>query len=208
MTVTALRTTLAAVFTAVGLSLTASLAWASVTLPADRAVETEGLAPGLAVDYYFEYYRDIDELIDWMNYLTPKAGAPLPALDYNVGQGNVLSSDQSDGVGAHIRGYLNFDEPGIYTITVNSNDGVRLWLGGQFIVEDPGVHTARVSDPIEVTVEKPGWYPLEMLYYERKNTSTLVLHWAKPSDSDNFSIVPASYLAHIPGKPPVPSMVK
>ncbi|MGO1117764.1 PA14 domain-containing protein [Rhodovibrionaceae bacterium A322] len=207
MTVKTIRNTLAAALTAASLSLTASVAWANVALPANTAVKNDGMTPGLGVEYYFEYYRHIDELIDWMSYLSPKPGEPLPSLNYDVGQGNVLTSNQDNGVGAHIRGYLHFEQPGTYTFMVNSNDGVRLWLGGQFIMEDPGVHKARFSEPLEVTVDEAGWYPLEMLYYERKNTSTIELHWSKPGDGDGFTIVPEANYAHTPGKPPVPGMV-
>jgi len=162
------------------------------------AAEGAALEPGLAVDYYYGYYRWIDELEERIGEGDAEPGAPLPALDYQTGTGKVLSSPRSNGVGARIRGYLHLAEPGAYTLVVQSNDGVRLTLAGERLIEDPDVHADRYSRPVTVEVAEPGWYPLEVLYFERKNTSTLRLFWRPPSapaDAD-MSLVPATVFAH------------
>lgn len=153
------------------------------------------LKPGLAVNYYFEFFRHIDELVEWMEVLKGKPGKPIPALDYQVGQGKVLTSDRLDGVGALIRGYLRFEQPGAYDIRVHSNDGVRLKLGGKQVFEDPGVHADRMSEPLTLEIKQAGWYPIELLYYERKNTATLQLLWKPPGAAD-FTVVPRAAYAH------------
>ncbi len=167
--------------------------------PASPQPAPDALAPGLAVDYYFHLFRHVDELVEWQDYRDGKAGPPIPKLDYRVGQGNVLTSEGDDGVGAEITGFIRLDEPGTYVFNVRSNDGFRLSIGGERILEDPDVHADRFSDLAEVQVSEAGWYPLHLLYFERKNTSTLELYWLRPGEEGRLSIVPAEAFAHLPG---------
>ncbi len=161
-------------------------------------VDASALKPGLGVTYYSVFVRSIRELIEWTDYKKGRKGPPIARLDNNVGKGDVLTSGQDDGVGAHITGYLRIDKPGSYVFLVNSNDGVRLSLGGKLIYEDPDVHPDRLSDPpIEIDFAAPGYYPIDIWYFERKNTSTLELLWLAPGMED-FDFVPASAFFHRP----------
>ncbi len=152
------------------------------------------LAPGLAVTYYFGMIRHVREIAGWAK-TKGKVGSPIAMLNYNVGGGKVLTSDGSDGVIAVIKGYLKFDQPGGYTLLVNSNDGVGIQLGGKQIYDDPDGHPDRLSDPLAIEIATPGWYALDVLYFERKNTSTLELFWLPPGAAD-FDFVPAGAFAH------------
>ncbi len=163
-----------------------------------EAVDESSLKPGLGVTYYSVFVRSIRELIEWTDYKKGRKGPPIARLDNNVGKGNVLTSGQDDGVGAHITGYLRIEKPGSYVFLVNSNDGVRLSLGGKQIYEDPDVHPDRLSDPpIEIDFAEAGYYPIDIWYFERKNTSTLELLWLAPGMED-FDLVPASAFFHKP----------
>lgn len=173
----------------------AGAAWSAGPRPADPQPDAAALKDGLAVRYYFAKYNHVRELESWMKYKDGKPGDPLPMLDWKVGTGPVLTSGVKDLVGAHITGYIGFESPGTYQIKVTANDGVRLTLGGEKLYEDPKVHPDRTSDPIDVTVDQPGWYPLELLYFEKKNTSTLQLHWSPPGSS-GFDPVPAAAFKH------------
>jgi len=127
----------------------------------------------------------------------PIPAEPLPMLDYKVGKGAVLTSGTEDGVGAEITGFIRLDKPGLYFFAVESNDGVRITLGGARVLDDPDVHGDRFSDPAQVEIAEPGWYPLHIDYFERKNTSTLKLHWLEPdSDGGTMPLVPAEVFAH------------
>ncbi len=64
----------------------AEAAWAC------RALADAALADGLAVDYYFEVFNSIDDLLDGMDPAKPKAGPPLPRLDDKVGIAKVLTA--------------------------------------------------------------------------------------------------------------------
>ena len=64
-----------------------------------------------------------------------------------MGQGKILTSDKTDGVHAHIAGFIRFPAAGTYVFEVNSNDGVRLEIGGKRIFEDGDVHPDRRATP-------------------------------------------------------------
>ncbi len=178
-----------------GASPGAAQVMVSPALPQPAA---EAVQPGLAVKYYFHMFRHIDELIDWQDYKDGKPGPAIERLNYAVGQGDVLTSGVDNGVGAEITGLIKLDKPGTYAFALNSNDGIRLWVGGEQIVDDPGVHADQFSPIGEVTVETPGWYPFKLLYFERKNTSTLQLHWRRPGDPPGtMPIVPAEVFGHV-----------
>ena len=156
------------------------------------------LKPGLAVTYYGNFFRHIRELVEWEEYKDGKPGEPLLRINSRVGLGKVLTSSADDGVGARITGYIRLDTPGKYSFAFESNDGVRLEIDGRMVVEDPDVHADRFSDLGSVQVETPGWYPITIRYFERKNTSTLVFHWLPPGAEGTMPVVPAEVLAHKP----------
>jgi hypothetical protein len=159
--------------------------------PAEPAPAADRLTPGLAVEYAYAIVNHIDELKGKKF----EPGPPLPTLNYKVGSGSVLTSKQSDGVLAMISGLIQLDKPGVWGFDVTSNDGVRVEIGGKMLHEDPGVHADDTSDRIDVKVERAGWYPIKVLYFEKRNTSTLILRWAPPGDKALVP-VPAKAFAH------------
>ena len=162
---------------------------------AEPQPSAQQLAPGLAVGYVYGRFKHINEFMNKKF----EAGKPLPNLDYRMGDGAVLTSAVRDQVGALITGFIRFEKPGTYGFDVTSNDGVRVEIGGKLLYEDPSVHADDTSDRIDVKVEQPGWYPVKILYYEKKGTATLVLRWV-PSGSDakaKLTPVPAAAFAHL-----------
>ena len=160
-------------------------------------IDLAELKPGLAVKYYFSFFRRVHEIKEWAKYKDGKPGEPLRMLNYRTGPGEVLTSGSDDGVGADISGMINFGQAGDYVLAMQSNDGVRLEIGGKLIVNDPTVHADRFSDLITVQIAEPGWYPLRLWYFERRNTSTLELYWLEPGEEGRLSFVPAEALAHV-----------
>ena len=163
--------------------------------PVQPQPDAASLADGLAVTYYFETFNSIDDLRDGMRRLKPHPGKPLPTLNYKVGEGPVLSSESSNFVGARITGLLQLEAVGTYEFEVTSNDGVWVSFGGEMIYEDPNVHSDWTSDPIPVSIDASGWYPIEVLYFEKKGTSTLILRW-KPPGASGFEVIPTERLKH------------
>ena len=150
-------------------------------------------APGLAVNYVFFKARHVDDI----EAAGPgEPGVPLPQLNYQSGSGNVLTTDKWDGVGALIRGFIDFPAAGRWLITAQSNDGVRVRLAGTVVIEDPDVHADQFAPNAEINIAEPGWYEIAVTYFERKNTATLQLYWQPPGKSE-FEIVPATAFSHL-----------
>jgi hypothetical protein len=114
-----------------------------------------------------------------------------------MGTGLVLTSKEHELVGALITGFIRLEKAGTYGFDVTSNDGVRIEIGGKLLYEDPTVHGDDTSDRIDVKVDQPGWYPVKVVYFQKKGTATLVLRWV-PVGSDakaQPTPVPASAFA-------------
>jgi len=188
----------------IGLVLAAAAAAASAdTLtgfqPLAPQPDAAALKPGLAVTYYYNNFNDVAEIPEWAKSHPGTPGLPIPLLNYNVGPGEVLTSDRDTGVGAVIDGLIHFAEAGTFELMVQSNDGIELRIGGKPVYADPGVHPDRFSDPIVMRVDAAGWYPLSILYFEKKGTATLELYWLVPGAGDRLEFVPATAFAHVPG---------
>jgi hypothetical protein len=153
----------------------------------------DSVAAGLAVDYVFVKASHVDDIEAEGG---GEPGEVLPQLNYQSGPGNVLTSDRSDSVGALIKGFINFPEPGRWLMVAQSNDGIRVRVAGTVVIEDPDVHSDQYSANAEINVAEPGWYELAVTYFERKSTSTLKLLWQPPGKSE-FEVVPADAFAHL-----------
>lgn len=171
-----------------------SLAQASaVTGLKPASPPADALKPGLATEHLRILVRHVDEI---ERAGKGRQGPPIPALDNSVGTGNdVLGSGESEGIAFRMRGFLKIEKPGTYEFATMSNDGVRFQLDGKTIVEDPDVHPDRLSDPTAVELQ-PGWYPLYLLYFQRKGSWTIELLWKAPGMAD-FEPVPAAHFAHV-----------
>ena len=164
-------------------------------LPAAPQPSQASLRDGLAVQYYYSSFDHVRDLEGTMDYKDGKAGAALESLSHRMDDGSVLTSGSSDFVGAHITGYLLLAEAGTYQFQVTNNDGVRVHLGGARIHDDPGTGPARTSAPISVGVTQPGWYEIEIWYFEKRGTATLEILWNSPSDG-GFVEIPAAVMRH------------
>ncbi len=185
---------------ALGLLATAP-AGAAEPKPFDPQPGSAELEAGLSVEYYFSFFREIDDLEWYMGKHEGKAGEPLPALNYRVAARSVLTSGKLDGVGAKIEGLIHLAKAGNYAFSVRSNDGFVLDIGGVRLLEDPDVHGDRYSKIAKPAIAQPGWYPLSVLYFERKGTSTLELFWRPPGDEDaDMARGPAAAFAHLTAK--------
>jgi len=150
--------------------------------------------PGLAVVYFSNMFNKLNEIGKLGK---GKPVEPIKLLDHKTNAGNVLTSDKSMGVGAKITGLIKFDAAGTYVFKVNSNDGARVTIGGIKTYELDGVHADEMSDPIPFVVEQPGWYALDVDYFQKKGTSALQLLWTPPGGTE--APVPETQFAHLKG---------
>jgi hypothetical protein len=177
-----------------GLSMGAAAAEAPKPLTPQPT--TAELADGLRAQIYVARFQHIDDLLRFIEAAPkPSETRTLPELNFAWGDGNVLGTTSSDLVGAKISGFIRFDQPGTWHLKVTSNDGVRLVVGGVQLFEDPEIHGDSDSPPLSVNIAAPGWYPIDILYYEKKGTATLKLFWQPPKQAD-FAPVPAAAFAH------------
>lgn len=198
---------------AVALSLTFALA----PLPAASAQEPivglqhleipedgNALQPGLAVRYYFGMFDFMWEMERMVRSRPGHPGDPILKIDtfFDEYDEKVFTADRTQGVGALISGLMHFPEAGLYHMAVLSNDGIRIELGGKFLFEDPDKHLNgnRMSDPIPVEIAQPGWYPININYFQKKGTWALDLLWAKPGEQigEELPIVPQEAYGHLP----------
>ena len=165
--------------------------------PASPQPDPATLKPGLAVGFYMGMFRNVTDFADWTNG-KGKPGAPIPQINWKVGKGNVLDSGYDDGVGVGITGFINMATAGEYKFAFNSNDGFILEIGGVEVVRDGDVHADRMSDIGTISISTPGWYPIKVVYFERKNTSTLQMFWrpAGTAAEGSMPLVPPEVLMH------------
>jgi hypothetical protein len=63
------------------------------------------------------------------------------------------------------------------------------------IHEDPGVHADTTSDRIDLKIEKAGWYPITITYFQKRYTATLVVRWLAPGDKGKLAPISPKALA-------------
>ncbi|MEL6417577.1 MAG: PA14 domain-containing protein [Pseudomonadota bacterium] len=155
-----------------------ALAGALTLQPANP--QPTGLKSGLAVEYAFP--PDVKTLGQAERDLRrAKPGKPLAGLDYrDTDEGEpTLTSGRAEKVVARITGYVKFDSAGDYIIDFVSNDGVKAIVGGQQVVFFDGRHTCQESAPQRVIVPEAGWYPIEVVYFQRYKTACLHMRAGK-----------------------------
>ena len=159
--------------------------------------EPSRMHPGLAVTYYDKKIRHLDELAkDKKLARKARPGKPVLFLDHRFGRGEVFDSGKKQAVVMRMSGFVHFGRAGRYAIRANSNDGIRIFVDGRMIVNDPDVHAARLTVPGIAVVEKPGWYPVLIQYFQRKGTAALSLFWQEPG-SGRYVVMPAEVYAHL-----------
>jgi hypothetical protein len=188
------------IFTLTGCAMLGIQKDTGVYLPPSHEVQGKEnqLQPGLSVVYFHGFYRNIHQMPRGKSAIEKGIpGKPIPILDHKFGEDMVFDSGRSKGVGMHMDGFILFDKPGDYVFQANTNDGFRLLISGLRILNDPTVHSDRMSEKGIVRVSEPGWYPLRILYFQRKGTATIQLFWQKPGDKKKV-IVPPEVYAHMP----------
>ena len=155
------------------------------------APQPEALEPGLAVRY--AYPADVKSLGDARNYIRRGAepGEPLAGLDYpdtRIGE-KALTSRRAEFVAAEIKGYIRFDAPGTWRLEFHSNDGLEVNLGGQRLYVHDGRHPCETQGWVAVEVPAAGWYPLEAGWFQRLNTSCLMLRVEGPDGTRRWTNV-------------------
>ncbi|WP_374634425.1 PA14 domain-containing protein [Ferrovibrio sp.] len=173
---------------------------ADAVKPAMPQPAAASLKPGLATMYFhgrYDHINDMPSLDKPVEMAKGRPGKPVAPIDEMSGSGVMWESQDFQFFGVVFTGFINFDKPGTYHITVNSNDGIRIYIGGKMVLEDPFVHADAMANPVALDIAAPGWYPITMQYFQKRNTATLQFFW-QPPNANNMSIIPASALMHVP----------
>lgn len=160
--------------------------------PAAAQPDPANLKPGLAVGYS---RITADHINDVIASGAGRQGEPVLVLDQKEGSSDVLTSGKRTDIAATLTGFIQFPEAGAYAFKVFSNDGVRVSIDNQVILDDPTVHGGRFSNEQSLSVAAPGYYPVKVLYFQKRGGSALQLYWRTPGGGD-FTTVPASAYAH------------
>ena len=162
----------------VGLSFSVSAGETFQLTPAD-GVDDAALEPGLAVRYAYGEAKTLHQAEGYRS--RSKPGSPIKGFlygDTDIGQ-KVMTSDASEYVVAFITGFMKL-EKGVHELEFQSNDGVRIHLGGVQVYEHDERHPCVSNGAVSVDAPKSGWYPVEVLYFQRLSTACLDLSIRKP----------------------------
>jgi hypothetical protein len=168
-------------------------------VPERELSEDSVLKPGLLPIYIYKFFKSVEGMPELdIKTTTEKVGKPILFLNHHFGKKDLIfDSGVSQGIGIQMTGFLKFSKPGKYTLKTLSNDGITVWVCDKRIVWDSGVHTDHVSDEVVLDIQKPGWYPLKIKYFQKKASAAIVMYWKLPGET-NFSVIPAEAYSHAP----------
>ena len=155
--------------------------------------EASQLSPGLAVKYIDGFYRHLNQMPPGEK---GRTGKPVTWLNHRFGEDEVFASGRSRGVGIEFTGFIHLEKTGEYSFQALANDGIEVIIADTQVAWDPTVHSDRLSQPVALIVNKSGWYPIKIRYYQRKGTATLVLYQQEPG-SKKMSIIPAKAYGYL-----------
>ena len=152
----------------------------AASLKPEKIAENK-LASGLDYKYFKGAWT---KLPDFSKLKVEKSGA--------VEDFGLSIKDQRDNFGIVFSGYLKIAEKGEYIFAIRSDDGTRLTLSGKKIILNDGIHDM-IASPSQPVSLSPGFYPLELEYFEGSGGEGLVIYTYSPVNS-SWSRIPKSML--------------
>lgn len=153
-----------------------------------------GLVPVFYHDFFYRHLRHIPREDDPFQH--GRRGSPIAMLNHQFGREEIFDSGASRGVAVRMTGLIRLARPGLYGFQALANDGIRITLAGRLMLEDPSQHGDRLTPEARVAVTEPGWFPLQIEYFQRKGTAAIALYW-RPPGASALTAVPAEALAHL-----------
>ena len=165
-------------------------------------IDGQSLTPGLAVTYWRGNRFDL--MLEMQRVVERARGEPgEPVLQLDTGK-SVLTTQSQELVAAVLKGLIQFEEAGTYQVEFVSNDGILVEIDGQLVHADPNRHSDSTSGPIPMQIDEPGWYDLDIAYFQKKGSHRHEMYWLPPSGQGDLDLVPAAAFAHLPGTVPGP----
>ena len=150
------------------------------SLKPEKIAQSE-LTPGLDYTYYKGAWL---KLPDFDTLETVKTGV-VEDFDLSV-------RDQNDNFGIVFSGFLKIGKRGEYIFATRSDDGTRFTLAGQTLVLNDGIH-GMVSVTSQPVLLSPGFYPLEVEFFEGGGGEALEVWTYSPADG-SWIRIPKSML--------------
>jgi hypothetical protein len=166
-------------------------------VPGKELSDDSALQPGLVPIYIYKLFKSTEEMpkLD-IKTTKEKVGKPILFLDHTFGKNDMIfDSGVSQGIGIQMNGFLKFSKTGKYKLKAKSNDGITVWISDKRTVWQPGIQTEHFSNEVVVDIQKPGWYPLMIKYFQRIGTASIALYWKLPGET-GFSVIPAEAYSH------------
>jgi hypothetical protein len=97
-----------------------------------------------------------------------------------------------------MKGLLRFSDTGRFHFRAFVNDGIRFYINDRLVLDEPQWNSKgdRYTSSTAVQVDRAGWYPVTVEFFQRKGTATIKLYWKIPGDAD-YKIIPAEAYAHL-----------
>ena len=150
------------------------------SLKPEEIAESE-LTPGLDYRYFEGAWGNLPDF----SKLEVKKTGTVENFDLSI-QG------QRDNFGIVFSGYLKIAEKGEYIFATRSDDGTRFTLAGKKLVLNDGIHDM-ISVASQPVLLSPGFYPLEVEFFEAGGGEGLEIYTYCPADG-SWSRIPKSML--------------
>jgi|GEM_PF-1633365 len=150
------------------------------SLKPEETAESE-LIPGLDYKYFEGAWSNLPDF----STLEVKKTGTVENFDLSI-------RGQNDNFGIVFSGYLKIAEKGEYIFATRSDDGTRFTLAGKELVLNDGIHDM-ISVASQPVLLSPGFYPLEVEFFEAGGGEGLEIYTYCPADG-NWSRIPKSML--------------
>jgi DUF1680 family protein len=152
----------------------------AASLKPEKIAESE-LSPGLDYKYFEGAWINLPDF----NKLEIAKTGTVENFDLSI-------RNQNDNFGIVFSGYLEIVEKGEYIFATRSDDGTRFTLAGEELVLNDGIHPM-ISVVSQPALLSPGFYPLELEFFEGGGGEGLEISTYSPADG-SWSRIPKSML--------------
>jgi len=127
----------------------------------------------------------------------PESGLGIKGtLDPDSNLVTQANQGDADNYGIRYDGYIYIETAGIYTFYTTSDDGSTLSIDNTLVVNNDGLHGATTVSG-NYTFSEPGYYPIEVEFFEATGGQSLTLEYESSDDDINITRqnIPGSILA-------------
>eukprot|EP00403_Amphidinium_massartii_P023179 CAMPEP_0178398656 /NCGR_PEP_ID=MMETSP0689_2-20121128/14884_1 /TAXON_ID=160604 /ORGANISM="Amphidinium massartii, Strain CS-259" /LENGTH=748 /DNA_ID=CAMNT_0020019423 /DNA_START=32 /DNA_END=2278 /DNA_ORIENTATION=- len=163
---------------------------ASTVAPTTTTASTLPPAGGLLAEFF--YLEEVPEDLSVLEGKVPDVTRIDPKIEYPETREPWEGLEVTNNFGAKFTGSLRVEEPGTYTIILESDDGSKLILDEEEVIDNDEPHKLR-NESTEVDLTE-GDHPIIVEYFEKSGDSGLTLYYKGPDTDDKVVVVPPEAL--------------